>query len=104
MTGAARLPAAPTVPTFREVGLPGISAEIWYGLLAPARTQRDIVERIAKSVVDIARMPDVKEKLVRSGAEPVGSTPAHFGAFYQSEREKWLKVARNANIRLESEP
>lgn len=103
VTGAARLSAAPTVPTFREVGLPGISVEIWYGLLAPSRTPRDIVDRIAKSVADVAKMPDVKEKMMRSGAEPVGSTPAHFGAYYKSEREKWVKVARNANIRLESE-
>lgn len=100
VTGNARLPAAPSVPIFKEVGLPGVSMVIWYGLLAPSRTPRDIVDRIAKSVAAVASMSDVKEKMSRGGADPVGSAPAHFGAYYQSEREKWVKVARQAGITL----
>ncbi len=102
VTGAARLSAAPGVPTFSEAGLPGVSAEIWYGLLVPSQTPRDIVARIAKSVAEVANMRDVKDKMVRSGAETVGSAPAEFGTFFKSEREKWVKVARQANIKLES--
>jgi tripartite-type tricarboxylate transporter receptor subunit TctC len=102
VTGAARLSAAPGVPTFTEAGLPGVSAEIWYGLLAPAKIPRAVVDRIAKSVAEVAGMRDVKDRMVRSGAETVGSTPAKFGAFFRSERDKWVKVARQANIRLES--
>lgn len=103
VTGAQRLSAAPTVPTFREIGLPGVSVVIWYGLLAPSRTPREIVDRVAKSVAEVAKMSDVKEKMVRSGAEPVGNSPAQFGVYYKTEREKWVQVARKANIRLESE-
>ena len=102
VTGAARLPAAPGVPTFSEAGLPGVSAEIWYGLLAPSQTPRDVVARIAKSVAEVANMRDVKDRMVHSGAETVGNAPAEFGAFFKSEREKWVKVARQANIKLES--
>lgn len=100
VTGNARVPAAPSVPTFKEVALPGVSVVIWYGLLAPSRTPRDIVDRIAKSAAVVASMSDVKEKMSRGGADPVGSTPAQFGAYYQSEREKWVKVARQAGITL----
>lgn len=102
VTGAARLSAAPDVPTFREIGLPGVSVEIWYGLLAPSRVPRAIVDRIAGSVAEVAKMNDVKDKMVRGGATPVGSPPAEFGAYFKSEREKWVKVARQANIKLES--
>ena len=102
VTGAARLSAAPGVPTFREAGLPGVSAEIWYGLLAPSQTPRDIVDRIAKSLAEVAKMRDVKDRMVRSGAETIGNSPADAGAFFKSEREKWVKVARQANIKLES--
>jgi tripartite-type tricarboxylate transporter receptor subunit TctC len=102
VTGAARLSAAPDVPTFREIGLPGVSVEIWYGLLAPSRTPRDIVNRIAQSVAEVAKMNDVKDRMVRGGAEPVGSSPADFSTYFKSERDKWVKVARQANIKLES--
>lgn len=102
VTGAARLSAAPGVPTFREAGLPGVSAEIWYGLLAPSQTPSDIVDRIAKSVAEVAKMRDVKDRMVRSGAETIGNSPADASAFFKSEREKWVKVARQANIKLES--
>jgi len=102
VTGGKRLSAVPAAPTFTEAGLPGVSAEIWYGLLAPAKTPRAIVDRIAKSVAEVANMRDVKDRMMRSGAETVGSTPAEFGAFFRSERDKWVKVARQANIRLES--
>jgi len=102
VTGAGRLSAAPGVPTFREAGLPGVSAEIWYGLLAPSRTPRDIVDRVAKSVAEAAKMRDVKDRMVRSGAESVGNAPAEFGAYFKSERDKWVKVARQANIKLET--
>lgn len=102
ITGNARSPAAPTVPTFKESGLPGVAVEIWYGLLAPSRTPAHIVERIAKSVGEVANTSDVREKIFRGGAQPVGNTPRQFSAYYKSEREKWVKVAREANVKLDS--
>jgi tripartite-type tricarboxylate transporter receptor subunit TctC len=101
VTGDARLEALASVPTFREVGLPGVNVVIWYGLLAPARTPQSIVNRIANSVAEAAKSPDMKEKMTRSGADPVGNTPAEFGAYYKSERDRWGRIARQAKIRLE---
>jgi tripartite-type tricarboxylate transporter receptor subunit TctC len=102
VTGDKRLPAAPDVPTFRESGLPGVSVVIWYGLLAPAGTPPAIVDRIARSVAEAAATPDLKEKMVRSGAEAVGNKPSEFGPYFQSERARWLKLAKRANIRLDT--
>ena len=101
VTGDARLTALPSVSTFRDVGLPGVNVVIWYGLLAPARTPRAIVNRIAQSVAEAAKSPEMKDKMTRGGAYPVGNTPAEFGAYYKSERERWSRVARQAKIRLE---
>lgn len=102
VTGSARVPAAPNVPTFKESGLPGVSVEIWYGLLAPSRTPAYIIEKIASSAAEVANMEDVKEKMSRGGADAVGNKPAQFAAYYKNEREKWVKVARQANIKLGS--
>jgi len=102
ITGNARLAAAPAVPTFKESGLPGVAVEIWYGLLAPSRTPPALVARIAKSVAEVANMSDFKEKMTRGGTDPVGNTPAQFAVYFRSEREKWVKVAREANVNLET--
>jgi tripartite-type tricarboxylate transporter receptor subunit TctC len=103
VSGKTRLPAAPALPTFAESGLPVTSSvEIWYGLLAPAGMPAWIVSRIARSVAEIAKMSDVKENMARGGADPIGNSPAQFTAFYKSEREKWLQVARRAHITLDS--
>jgi tripartite-type tricarboxylate transporter receptor subunit TctC len=101
VTGEKRLSAAPTVPTFRESGLPGVSVVIWYGLLAPTGTPPAIVDRIARSLAEVAASPDVKEKMVRSGADAVGNKPSEFGPYFRSERARWVKLAKQANIRLD---
>ena len=103
VTGKARVGALPSVPTFNESGVPGVDVEIWYGLLAPSRTPAWIVDRIARAVAEVASTSDMKDKMSRGGADPVGNTPQQFGAYYRSEREKWLKVTRRANIRLDSD-
>jgi len=102
VTGERRVPATPDVPTFKESGLPGVFVVIWYGLMAPSRTPPAIVDRIARSVAEAAAMPDVREKMVRGGAEAVGNKPSEFGPYFRSERTRWVKIAKQANIRLES--
>lgn len=104
VTGEKRLTAMPDVPTFRESGLAGVTVEIWYGLLAPGKTPSAIVDQIARSVAQVAAMPDVIEKMVRSGAEPVGNKPSEFGPYFHSERQRWIKLAKAANIRLDAKP
>lgn len=99
--GKSRSPAAPDVPTFTEVGLPGVDMAVWYGVLAPVRTPPAIVDKLAQTIATAGRMSDMREKISASGAEPAQSTPAEFGTFLRSEREKLVKIARDVNIRLD---
>jgi tripartite-type tricarboxylate transporter receptor subunit TctC len=102
VTGEKRVPATPDVPTFKESGLPGVSVVIWYGMLAPTGMPPAVVNRIAGAVAEAAASPDVKEKMLRSGAEAVGNKPSEFGPYFHSERARWVKLAKQANIRLDA--
>lgn len=103
VTGEKRVSAAPDVPTFKESGLPGVFVVIWYGLMAPSGVTPAIVDRIARSVAEVAAMPDVRERMVRGGAEAVGNKPSEFGPYFRSERTRWVKIAKQANIKPDSE-
>jgi tripartite-type tricarboxylate transporter receptor subunit TctC len=89
------------VPTLAESGLPDYEAGSWYGILAPAGTPRDIVERLNGAVVKAIREPEVSKRLVQEGAEPVGSTPDEFGAHIKSEIARVARVVREAGIKIE---
>lgn len=102
LTGEQRVAATPDVPTFKESGLPGVFVVIWYGLLAPSRTPPPVVDRIARSVAEVAAMSDVRERMTRGGADAVGSKPSEFGPYFRSERARWVKIAKQANIKPES--
>ena len=99
--GRARASAAPDLPTFAESGLPQVSVDIWYGLLAPARTPSAILDRLAQAIATIARMPEFREKMSASGVDPAESTRTEFAVFVRSETEKWSKVAHDVNILVE---
>ena len=96
-----RSPAAPEIPTMAEAGVPGYVAVAWFGLLAPANTPRDIVNKLSAETARILKMPDVNSRLTDLGAEPVGSTPAEFDAHIKSEIVKWAKVIKDANVELQ---
>ena len=89
------------IPTLAESGLPDYEAGSWYGILAPAGTPREIVERLNTSVVKAIREPEVAKRLVQEGAEPIGSTPEEFGAHIQRELARVAHVVREAGIRIE---
>lgn len=99
VTSAKRWPALPEVPTIAESGVPGYEVTNWYGLLAPAGTARQIVERLHDEFAGVLRMQDVAQAFMRSGAEPVSSTPREFQALLSSELAKWTQVIREAGIR-----
>jgi tripartite-type tricarboxylate transporter receptor subunit TctC len=90
----------PELPTIAET-VKGYEASTWYGLLAPAGTSPAIVTRLHQDVVKILTTPDTREKLVAQGFEPVGNTPAEFGAYIKSEIAKWGRVIREAGIKAE---
>jgi len=96
-----RSPAAPEIPTMAEAGVPGYVAVAWFGLLAPAKTPRELVNKLSAETARILKMPDVNSRLSDLGAEPVGSTPAEFDAHIKSEIVKWAKVIKDANVELQ---
>ena len=96
---ANRTPLLPDVPTIAEAAsLPGYEIDIWYGVLAPAGTPRPIVDRLNAEINKIMRDPQVMEKLVPQGLEPVGSTPERLAATIKSDLVKYKKIAKDANI------
>ncbi|MES2564174.1 MAG: tripartite tricarboxylate transporter substrate binding protein [Pseudomonadota bacterium] len=90
----------PAVPTTAEAGMPGLLANIWYGMLAPGGTPQPIVDRLNKEVVAALKNPDVSQRLLATGVEPVGNTPVQFAAFASAEFVKWKRVIDTAKIDL----
>lgn len=93
--------ALPHVPTIAEAGLPGYYAASWYGLLLPAGVARSTVDILAKEIGTIMRAPDMKEKLLTQGFDPVGNSPAEFSKFIQEEIPRWEKIVKIAAIKPE---
>ena len=98
--GSKRIPMLPDTPAMREY-VTGFELTNWFALVVPAATPADIRNRLHGEVVKILRAPDMREKFISMGAEPVGSSQEQFGAFIKSEMAKWGKVIRDANIKPE---
>jgi tripartite-type tricarboxylate transporter receptor subunit TctC len=88
----------PDVPTLAEQGYPNTDASNWYGLLAPAKTPAAVVAKINSAVNAALNDPATRDKLVQSGATPVGNTPESFGTFLKAEYDKWGRVVKERNI------
>ncbi len=91
----------PELPTFAESGLPGFESGTWYGMMAPAGTPREIVNRLNGAIARIAQLLEIRDKLLAQGAEPQSGTPGQMGDFVRSEIAKWGKVAKAAGVRME---
>jgi tripartite-type tricarboxylate transporter receptor subunit TctC len=98
---ARRSPALPDVPTVAEAGVPGYDSGAWFGLVAPANTPKDLVDKLSRETARILKLPDVSARLADLGAEAVGSTPEQFSAHIKAEIAKWAKVIRDANVELQ---
>ena len=96
-----RLPQLPDVPTFDETGLKRFEASSWFGLVAPAATPRAIVRRLHAEAVRALSSPDLQQRFGDLGARLVGNTPEEYARFIVSERTKWEKIVRGANIKLQ---
>jgi tripartite-type tricarboxylate transporter receptor subunit TctC len=96
-----RSAAMPNVPTIAEAGLPGYYAASWYGLLLPAGTPASVVGILSKEIVSIMRIPDVRDKMLAQGFEPVGDAPEQFAKFIHEEIARWEKVVKSAGIKPE---
>lgn len=101
ITGEKRIPAMPNVPTFTELGMKGIDSGSYWGSLAPAATPRENINILSGAMKKVLQMPDVRERLINMGYEPIGSTPEEYGANIRSEMAKWAKAVKDAKIRVQ---
>jgi len=99
VTGRTRSEALPDVPTMIESGYANFTAVTWNGLLAPAGTPRDIIQKLNEVVVSVMKTPAMKEQLAKLGQEAAWNTPEEFAAFLREETEKWKKVIPAAGIK-----
>ena len=98
-TGRVRSPALPNVPTLAEAGVPGYEATIWLGVMARAGTPQPIVDRLNVEINKILARPDLAEAWRAEGANPMIMKPGEFGAYVQSEIERWARVIKANNIK-----
>jgi tripartite-type tricarboxylate transporter receptor subunit TctC len=102
VTGRTRAAVAPEIPTVAESGLPGYEVYGWYGIAAPARTPRAVIDRLQAEVAKIAREPKMKARLAVQGLDLIGNTPEEFDAFIRAEVAKWATVLKRAGLEAKS--
>jgi tripartite-type tricarboxylate transporter receptor subunit TctC len=96
-----RVPGLPEVPTMAEAGVPDQEADTLTGIVAPAGTPKPVIELLQREIAKTVAQPDVREKLTALGFNPIANTPAEFGARIKVEIDKWGKVVRAANLKIE---
>ncbi|MGZ5118421.1 MAG: tripartite tricarboxylate transporter substrate binding protein [Burkholderiales bacterium] len=99
VTGRKRSMAAPDLPTIDEAALPGYEANAWFAVLAPRATSATTIDKLNRAIVGIIEAPDVREKLLVQGVEPMTSTPVELGRFLASEIVKWTRVVKESGAR-----
>jgi tripartite-type tricarboxylate transporter receptor subunit TctC len=99
VTGAKRALLLADVPTIAEAGVPGYDVVNWYGVVAPAGTPAAIISLLNAAIAKVLQMPDVKERLIAQGVEPVSNTPVEFAAYLKKEIAKWTKLVADSGAR-----
>jgi tripartite-type tricarboxylate transporter receptor subunit TctC len=100
-TAMKRASMAPDLPTISESGIPGYDVSTWVGLLAPAGIPQEIVQKWQQQIARLLKIPEVRERQISQGVDPVGSTPEYFAEFIKTEIAKWGKVVKQAGIKLD---
>ena len=101
VTTEKRSPSLPQLPTIAEAGVPGYEAGSWYGLSAPAGTPKPVIDRLHAETLKVVKLQDVRDRLFNAGFEIVTSTPDQFGAFTKNEIQKWGKLVKAANLKVD---
>jgi tripartite-type tricarboxylate transporter receptor subunit TctC len=101
VTSLKRSAMAPEFPTLNESGLPGLEVLTWFGILAPARTAADVVNRLNGEILQIVAQPAVRDQLLKMGFEIVPNTPQEYSAFLKQEHARWGKIIRDLNLKAE---
>jgi tripartite-type tricarboxylate transporter receptor subunit TctC len=100
ITSSRRAQSNPDIPTIGEV-VPGYATDTWYGLIAPAKTPKEIIARLQAAAVKALRSPEVADRLAKLGAEPVGNTPEEFARVLEKEQKIWTKVVKDSGAKAE---
>ncbi|HTM61200.1 MAG TPA: tripartite tricarboxylate transporter substrate binding protein [Burkholderiales bacterium] len=101
VAGPKRTDVLPDVPTMKEAGVEGVEVPLWFGLLAPAGTPREVVQLLATNVAKAARSKDLHQKMVDQGADPVGNTPEEFQRQLEKEVASWIEVVKVSGARAD---
>jgi tripartite-type tricarboxylate transporter receptor subunit TctC len=101
VTSSARSSFMPDLPTVAESGLSGYEAGSWYGVVAPAGTPRPTVSRLHAEIVKVLALPDMRDRLVSQGIDPVGNTHEQFAVYMQAEIIKWAKIIKSTGVTAE---
>ena len=101
VSGESRNMAIPNVPTFTQGGVPNLDVRLWFGVLAPAGTPKDVVDKIAAQIAVILGTADFKEALQKQGLEPLVGGPEQFAALLKTDYTRYAQVIKTANIKVE---
>ena len=101
VTSTTRSPALPDMPTLAEAGVPGYESGSWIGLLAPAGTPPDIIEKIAADVKEIVGQGETRQTLINQGAIPKGTTPAQFAALIETDKKRYARIITDKGLRAD---
>lgn len=101
ITGAERASALPETPTVHESGLPGFEATNWFGVMAPAATPPDVVNKLNTELIKVLQTPDIRERLLSLAYDLQSSTPQEFSALLKTETEKWAKVVKASGAKAD---
>lgn len=91
----------PEIPTFLELGFPEIQGVGWNGLVVPAKTPKDVVEKLSKAVVEAVKSPEVASKIKQLGADPTGTSPEEFARIIQEDRKRWVPVVKASGFKAD---
>jgi tripartite-type tricarboxylate transporter receptor subunit TctC len=101
ISSAKRSSQLPDVPTFKEAGLPAVESYAWYGFFAPAKTPKDVIDRLNAEAQKAMKTPAYQQVLKDTGSDYVGDTPENFARFITAERAKWARVAKDSGAKLD---
>ena len=101
VTGLKRSPSVPELPTMSEAALPGYEVINWLGILAPKGVRREVINKVNADVMQILKLPDVRDRMLASGAEAAGSTPDEFAAYIHAESAKWGRIVKSVGVKPE---
>jgi tripartite-type tricarboxylate transporter receptor subunit TctC len=101
LTSGRRAKSNPDIPTIAEAGVPGYVSDTWYGILAPAKTPKEVIAKLHAAAVKALKSPEVADRLTRLGAEPVGDTPEEFAKMLAAEQKTWTQVVKDSGAKAD---